>query len=128
MAVQTFQRKPEKTGSRGSKGGSKFGTLAGAAVGAAVTGGSLAGASAGASLGGTVGGMVDPAKADTRQAIQRRVSGLQPSAGAQTPDAQAQIRDAIFALKEINDRELPRTYAPVLTQGMIQGLNDRGTA
>jgi hypothetical protein len=139
MAVQVFQKKPEIKGSRGKKGGGKFGSLGGAALGATLgiaaapaTGGAslaaagLGGAAGGASLGGLLGGVVAPGKADTRQAIQRRVTGIQQSAGGSDP--QDTMKQAILAMREINNPELTQQYAPLLAQGMISTLPDRGTA
>lgn len=128
MAVNIVQKKPKVTGSSGSAGGSKYGQIAGAlAAGGliAATGGGaapvLAAAGTGATLGGLAGGIIDPAKADTRQAIQRRVEGM----GQQTAqiDPVAQLQKSINALKATQNPELIQQYAPPLAQALVKAYN-----
>lgn len=137
MAINIVQKPVETRGSRGSSGGSKWGQLLGAAAGAAIAGGAaaaapatggatlpiaaaaLGGAGSGASLGGLAGGAINPATADTRQAIQRRSEGL-GQAQQSGPNPQATMQQAISALRDINDPAITKEYAPVLAQGLIK--------
>lgn len=123
MAVNIVQQKQQIRGSKGKEGGSKWGAMLGAVAGgiAGAPGGPagiIGGASTGASLGGMVGGAISPGKADTRQAIQQRATGIGQQTGQVDP--QAQMKEAIMALKKVNDPELTKQYAPVLAQGLIK--------
>ena len=133
MAINIMQPKQETTGRKGRSGGSKTGSMLGALAGAAIVGGAaaatggaalpvaaaaLGGAGSGAGLGGLVGGAVDPGRADTRQAMQRRMDGM----GQKTAniDPQVAMRDAIFALREANDPQMTQKFAPTLSQALIK--------
>ena len=124
MAIKIAARKPKQTGSRGSSGGSKWGAMIGAAVAVtavAASGGTaapvlLAAAGSGVSLGGMAGGALDPAKADSRQAISRRVGGGLDSG----EDSSVTMTNALHSLKQINNPEMTAAYAPILAQGLIK--------
>lgn len=126
MAVNVVQPKPEQRGSKGSSGGSKFGAIAGALGAAAIVGSGgaaapavLGAAGTGAALGGMGGGMINPATADTRQAIQRRVATVGQET-AQEVNPQQTMQEAIMALREINDPRLTKKHAPILAQALIK--------
>lgn len=132
MAVNIVQPETQIRGSRGREGSSRKGQIAGLLAGGALaaaalpTGGLTAPAAAaalgttlgGAQLGGMVGGAIDSGRPDTRQAIERRVQGM----GQQTSQVNPQktLQDAIFALRESNDPELIKQYAPPLTQALVK--------
>src|SRR5690606_11622418 len=115
----------------GRSGGGKFGSMLGAVAGgvAGLPGGPagvIAGASGGAAVGGMIGGAIDPGKVDTRQAIQKRVQGM----GQQISqvDPAAELKQSIAALREINNPELTKQYAPPLAQALIKSFSGDGVA
>ena len=104
-----------------------LGTLAAAGTAAAIVGSGgaaapavLGAAGTGASLGALGFGMAGPGELGQGRggnpAIERRVQQLQGS----NVDPQATMKQAIFALREANNPELTKAYAPVLTQGLIK--------
>ena len=127
MAINVAQQRPTMTGSKGRTGGAKTGQILGAlGAGAAIaaTGGGagavLGAAGTGSGLGGLAGGLIDPGKADTRQAIQRRVQSLGQESSQVNP--QATMQEAIMALRQANDPQLTQQYAPTLVQGLAKTM------
>lgn len=88
------------------------GATAPAVIGAAGTGASLGGLGFGMA-GGNLG------KGGGNPAIERRVQQL---GGGSQVDPQATMKQAIFALREANNPELTRQYAPILVQGMAKTM------
>lgn len=127
----------EQTGQAGRKGGSKsgskWGALAGALIGGGaaaaattatggaaalpIAGGALGGVGAGSFLGGLAGEeVVGKARADTRQAIQRRVADM---GSDQQPQGQSvQLLESLRALKQIGDQQVTQSYAPQLISAL----------
>lgn len=141
MAINIIQPKTEVKGSKGRSGGGKTGSMLGALAGAAIAGGAavatggaalpvaaaaLGGAGSGAGLGGMIGGAVDPGKVDTRQAIQKRVQGMGQTISQVDPAAE--LKQSIAALREINNPELTKQYAPPLAQALIKSFSGDGVA
>ena len=119
------QRKPEQTGHRGSSGGGAFGAVGGAIVGSAFGAGGMA---AGSTIGGFIGSKIDKPVTDTRQAIQRRMATAQEGVSGASNDHKTQFLNSIEALKQTNDENLIRKYAPALAQGLAAATIKGGQA
>lgn len=104
----------------GSLGGALLAGGLVAASGGAAAPVVLGAAATGASLGGLAGGVIDPAKADTRSAIQRRSESLGQSTNQVNP--QQTMQEALAALQQANNPELTKQYAPTLVQGLAKTM------